>query len=134
MAARLEFFVVSESVSIDQLTNAASVFNILEAISTDRFPIMLPMCVAFALWRREGDDNEEHHSSLRITVPGQPLQEHHTTFRLQKSRHRIVQRLGGLVLSPGEVRFELMIDGQHAAEHIITVNQPAAAPLLQPAH
>ena len=136
MTVRLEFFVVAESVSIDQITNAASVFNIIETISAENFPAMLPVCVAFSLLRREGDDNQEHHSSLRITVPGQPLQESHVSFRLPQFRHRLVQRIQGLVIFPGEVRFELTIDGEHAAEHVITVTQglAAPAPVLQTAH
>lgn len=123
--ARLEFFVVSESVSIDQTSNAASVFNILEEIGTPQFPILIPYCAAISLWcREEADRDEDFQCTLRIIRPGGERNDISTNFRPVRPRHRVVQRIQGLQLTQaGELRFELLLNGKHAADHIVTVVQ-----------
>ena len=123
--ARLEFFVVSKSVAVDQATNFASVLEILEVIQTAQFPAMIPECVAISLWRVEpGDQDRDHQLVLRITSPGGTTNEIRSNFRLTAPRHRVLQRIQGLpVETDGQIRFELILNGQHSAEHVVDVQR-----------
>lgn len=122
---RLEFFVVAESAAMDQVTNQASVFNILEEVRAEGFPFLIPQCVAMSLWRSEpGDADRDWQVILRIALPGSDPQDFSTNFRIAPTglRHRIAQRLVGLLIQrEGDLRFELLLNGQHIAEHIVTV-------------
>jgi len=121
--ARLEFFVVSQSVSIDQATNRSSVFEILEVVQAPVFPTVIHQCVAISLWRREpGDEGQEFQLLLRITTPSGQKHEIRSNFRLTSPRHRVMQRIQGLPIeSEGELRFEAILNEKHAAEHVVDV-------------
>ena len=123
--ARLEFFVVAEDVSVDQTTNQASVFSILEEIRTTDFPTVIPKCVALALWRQEaGDEDRDFQMALRVRLPNGEEHTQETNFRMTRTRHRIINRIQGLPLpGEGQLRFEVLLNGVHAAEHIVTVEQ-----------
>ena len=123
--ARLEFFVVSESVGVDQRTNKVSVFNILEEILTTRFPIIVPYCVAVSLWHREDrDQDQDFQCILRITLPSGEPHDFTTNFRLNRPRHRVLQYMQGLPLNrEGQLQFELLLNGNHAASHTVLVTQ-----------
>lgn len=130
--ARLEFFVVSKSVAVDQATNFASVLEILEVIQTAKLPAIIPECVAISLWRVEpGDAQRDQQLLLRITSPGGSTNEVRSNFRLTTPRHRVLQRIQGLpVDQEGQIRFELILNGQHAAEHVVDVQRGGAVDAL----
>ena len=46
--AELEYFLVAESVSVDQLTNRISLFNVVEQVAASKFPVTIPQIVAVA--------------------------------------------------------------------------------------
>jgi hypothetical protein len=122
--ARLEFFVVSKAVSIDQSTNQASVFEILEEAHVPSFPAFIPSCVAMSLWRREpGDEKEDFQLLLRLTTPSGKSHDLRTNFRFTAPRHRITQRIEGLPIErEGELRFEAILNDKHAAEHVVDIH------------
>jgi hypothetical protein len=114
---------------VDQATNRLSLFNVLETVQAPRFPMLVLKCMAVALWRRDaGDEERDFQSMLRITLPGGAVHQIETNFRIRRTRHRIVNRLSGLPIpEAGDVHFELLLNGQHAASHIINAElQPAA--------
>jgi hypothetical protein len=121
--ARLEYFLVAEDVSIDQTTNRISVFNIFEEFQTGGFPLLVSKCVAVALWEKESsDEGRDFQTSLRVTAPNDQHYRVDTNFRLVNERHRIVNRIRGIPISAvGEVRFELLLNGEHKASHTIAV-------------
>jgi hypothetical protein len=125
--ARLEFFVVSKSISIDQSTNQTSIFEILEEVHASAFPVFIPSCVAMSLWRREqGDQEQDFQLLLRITTPTHAVHEVRTNFRLGSPRHRVTQRIEGLPLEgEGKLRFEAILNGEHAAEHLVDIHRGA---------
>ena len=68
--ARLEYFIVSKSMSVDIRTNQTSLFEVLEEIQAPAFPAVLPQCVAVTLWRKEeGDEDQDFQSRLVVTTP-----------------------------------------------------------------
>lgn len=124
---RLEFFVVAESLSIDQATNELSIFNIWEEVRSPGFPLIIPKCAAISLWRSEPNDaGQDWTAAVRVTPPGEPTIELPITFRFAENelRHRITQRIQGIpVQREGDLHFELVLSGKHIAEHIITVQR-----------
>ncbi len=121
--ARLEFFVVSKAVSIDQTTNQISVFEILEEMDASSFPAQIQSLVAISLWRQEqGDQEQDFQLLLQITTPSGTSHDFRTNFRLSGRRHRVTQRIEGMILEKeGVLRFEVILNDQHAAEHIVDI-------------
>ena len=131
---RLEVFTISKSVAVDQATNQVSVFEILEEIPYpnaeeleglgDNPTIVLPELVAFSLWQREeGDADTDYQSTLSVSGHGEEERDLVTTnLSIQRERHRIFNRIQGIPLSgPGHITFEIKINGESKARHIITV-------------
>lgn len=127
---RLEFFVVAESVVVDQVTNEASVFNIYEEIRSEGFPLLIHKCAAISLWLSEpGDEDKDCQAVLRIILPGEEAKDFPTNFKFtaETRRHRVTQRIYGLPVSrEGDLRFELLLNGRHAAEHLVTIRKVAS--------
>ena len=124
--AKLEFFAVSESVSVDQSTNKVSLFEILESLPIDTASsvTVIPKCVAASLWRMEaGDENKDFQVMLRLFQPGEEVGEDFATnLTATSARHRVFTTLIGVPLhGPGEFRFEILLNGVHAAEHVVTL-------------
>jgi hypothetical protein len=126
--ARLEFFVVSESVSVDQQTNRLSLFNVIEQVASTNFPSALPSAVAVSMWIAEdGDDVRDFQCTLRITLPNGNPYEFASNFKFRARRHRVIQRVEGFPLNePGVLRFEVLLNGERAASHEVDVSQKDA--------
>jgi hypothetical protein len=124
---KLEYFLVCESISIDQETNRVSVFNIVEEVAPIKArptgPIV-PQVVALACWNREpGDENKDFQATLRIHAPEEKAKDFPVNFKMEKPRYRLSLRLQGVpALKPGQLRFEMLLNGKHAAEHTILVH------------
>lgn len=122
--ARLEFFVVSEGVSVDQVTNKASIFEILEEIRLTSFPDHIDHCVAMSLWRQEpGDEGQDFQVLLRITSPSGKNHETRSNFRFVAPRHRVMQRMERLPIEQaGQLQFEVSLNDKHSAEHVVDIH------------
>lgn len=124
--ARLELFLVAESVSVDQSSNKVSVFEVLETVPFKKDgENAIAGCVAFSLWQMEaGDDGQDFQVLLRIHRPGMELpDESPTNFTAHSPRHRVFTRMLGLPLQqPGTLRFEVLLNGKHSADHVVTVS------------
>ncbi len=121
--ARLEFFVVSESVSVDQQTNRLSLFNVLEQVASINFPSVLPSAVAVSMWMAEdGDDVRDFQCTLRITLPNDNRHEFASNFKFRARRQRVIQRVEGFPLNePGVLRFEVGVDLWYKRDNFLPV-------------
>lgn len=122
--ARLEYFLVSKSSSVDIVTNEISAFEILEEIHVADFPVIYPGCVAITVLRlEEGDEEKDFQGLLCITTPSGDTNEHRVNFRMTSTRHRLIQRLVGLPLTEaGVLKFEIKLNDKHLAEHFVDVH------------
>lgn len=131
--ARLELFLVAESVSVDQSTNKVSVFEVLETVPFKKdAQNAISRCVAFSLWRMEaGDDGKDFQVILRIHRPGIEVPDDlATNFTAHSPRHRVFTHMLGLPLEElGALRFEVLLNGQHSAEHIVSVSPDENEPI-----
>lgn len=130
----LEFFVVAESVAVDQNTNRLSVFNIVEEISAPRFPAVHPSLVAVTclLLDQESEVGLDFQLNLKLSLASvggkiEDLGSFASNFTAQSVRHRILQEFRGLKLpTAGMLRVEQTLNGGHVASHMITVAQAVA--------
>lgn len=122
--ARLEFFLVSRSSSVDVSTNQVSAFEILEEIHVAKFPAIYPECVAITVLRlEEGDEEKDFQGLLCITTPSGDTNEQRVNFRMTSTRHRLIQRIIGVPLTQsGILKFEIKLNDKHLAEHIVDVH------------
>jgi hypothetical protein len=121
--AHMEFFLVSEEVSVDQQTNRLSLFNVLEQVRNTEFPFVLPSAAAVSLWVAEpGDDTQDFQCILRITLPDGSQHNFTSNFSFRTSRHRVIQKIQGLTINgSGMLRFEVLLNGEYKARHEVDV-------------
>ena len=121
--AKLEYFLVAESVSVDQSTNRISFFNVVEQVNVSEFPATIPQIIAVAAWNNEeGDDKKDFQVTLRITSPGGEPDDNTHNFRMPAKRSRAILVFQGIKLTgPGKLLVVLSLNGNHQATHSIDV-------------
>jgi len=129
--AHMEFFVVSEDLSVDQQTNRLSLFNVLEQIAGSDFPLVLQSAAAISCWVAEaGDEGRDFQCMLRVILPNARQYDFPSNFRFGARRHRVIQRLQGFPIDePGVLRFEVLLNGEHKASHEVDVSRINASDL-----
>jgi hypothetical protein len=127
---KLEYFLVSESISVDRDQNSVSVFNIIEEITVAKTgPSVIPNLVALSSWIFDTKDvGQDFQVTLKVVLPGavspEKTKEFPINFTAPKIRQRIYHRISGLPLhEAGDVVFELLLNGEHKASHTLTVRQ-----------
>ena len=123
---KLEYFLVSESVSVDQLTNRTSLFNILEEVRANKFPAVIPQVVVTSAWNREiGDEDIDYQVKIRISLPGEEEpKDFSMNFKVESNRHRLFQGFEHLqIQQPGELKFEVFINDEYIASHTVSVQK-----------
>jgi len=119
---KLEYFLLCESISVDQETNRVSLFNVLEDLHLAKAPkdgdskpaYILNQFVAVAVFNRElGDADKEFEVCLKYNLPDSNHKEHKLKFKMERNRQRIVMRFVGMppVAKDGLLSFDLSVDG-----------------------
>jgi len=127
-----EYFLVAESASIDQLSNRISLFHVLEEFKIPEFPFNIHKLVAVSSWNwEEGDDEVDFQSMVSVSVPGKEEPTIVTTnFQMDCERRRVLNYFFDLDLEcPGELKFELLLNGESQAHHVVSVKEIDSAEL-----
>lgn len=130
---KLEYFLLCESISVDQETNRVSLFNVLEDLHLVQPPtegeskpaFILNQFVAVAVFNREPDDgDQEFEACLKYNLPDGAHKEHKLKFKMERNRHRIVMRFVGMppVGKDGLLSFDLSVNDNHAGTHTIQLS------------
>jgi hypothetical protein len=123
---RLEYFIVCASTSVDVERNSISLFHLLEDLFPDQFPASLETMEAVSLWNLDPEDaNTDFQATLRITLPDKALS---ARFAMNLSagwkRYRATIKVTNIPLPcPGELRFDVELNGVHSASHIVNVHE-----------
>lgn len=123
--ARLEYFIVCESSSVDSETNQLSLFHILDDVFPAIYPEYLPNIDAVCLWILEPDDEEiELRAILHVKPPGVPVgPKFPMSFSKGSRRYRAIISISNIPLNQsGELTFEVLLNDIHAASHTVTVH------------
>ena len=123
---RLEYFVVSESSAIDQVSGRVSLFHILEHLRPQRFPAFIPKCVATVTLVFEDDEiGRDYQVVFSLSRPGvEEIDEVSVNFTPGARSHRILQRSMGMpIKAQGCLRFGVkVVDTTIEAHHEIKVH------------
>ena len=123
---KLEYFLVSESVSVDQQTNRASLFNILDEVRDNKFPTVIPQIVVTSAWNyEEGDEDIDYQVKVSISLPSEEEpKDVPVNIKIEKSQHRLFLKLMNLQIEqPGELKFEVFINNEYAASHTVLIQK-----------
>jgi hypothetical protein len=106
--------VCAESVVVDQNSNSASVFNILEMLRPEYFPAVIPKFVGYFQMTREIGDPEDVDASVVLKLAGNDLLRNpiRLSFKGVLRTRAIFTVLGFMVPNAGMLRCELEIDGE----------------------
>ncbi|MGA2065543.1 MAG: hypothetical protein ABSG86_11265 [Thermoguttaceae bacterium] len=123
---RLEYFLVSESSTVDNETGALSVFNVINEIKVESFPAVLPKLALVTCWIPTPDeirDGDEFQVTFEFSVPGSTENgKIRSSFQAESSfQHLIMNVVGVPVARPGEIVIALLLDDQKQASHTIFV-------------
>ncbi len=123
---RPKLLLCAEGVVVDQRTNNASAFNILEQLNFKSLPVVFPKMVILSILEREKGDLEKWKGRLRIDIAGsiiidQPLE--HNFKGLHRSRNMLI--LGGLpITQPGTMEISLVKNDKKIISYTIEVIIP----------
>jgi len=122
---KLEYFVVAESVSVDQTTNRISVFHILEEIHAPKFPVVVPQLAAIVHWNaQDGDAERDFQVSVLITFPDGQHKEFNQNFRMIRPRLRTIANFMAIEIpGPGTMTIEIRLNGEYRASHTIDIRK-----------
>jgi hypothetical protein len=127
--ARLEYFIVCESSSVDAEKSRISFFHVLEDIFPDKFPYEIPTLDAVSLWNLDpADTDTDFQATLVIRVPGiERVVEFPLNLSKGQMRHRAALTVTGIpIICPGELLFEVKLNGAHGANHIVYIHDTPA--------
>jgi hypothetical protein len=130
----LEFFVVANSVSVDQATNRISVFEILDEIRPPRFPIALMRVVTISAWHvSEEEMGQDFQIRLLCTAPDEKPFENRSNFTAKNRMHRVLVGIVGIPLrKDGQIEFEVFLNDVSKAHHRILVEQQPNSERVDP--
>jgi hypothetical protein len=132
-----EYFLVCESATVDAATDMVSLFNVMEQFTLANLPGVIQRITAVACWRAEpGRETADYQATFRLTPPGPPPQgdpgyrDFPTNLVIDRKRVRLLQTVVNIPIpNPGDFRVDLLLNGQHQASHLITIEAgPAAGP------
>jgi hypothetical protein len=117
-------------VSIDQLTNRVSIFNILEQIVVPSLPVLISEMVVFAVIRKDDELSEvDYKCRLKISMSDAPIGELDGLIRFASGpTARMLFNFSGLPIeSKGDIQFEIELPGQQVHEVRVPVVKLAPA-------
>src|SRR5688572_2859702 len=106
-----------------------SIFNLVEGIAAEGFPLFVPNLSFFVLWEREPNEPAQYQATLNVRLDQRVLLTHGATVDFQQHlRNRSITNLAGLVIPrPGQLVFEMMIQNGPTAAYAVTITASAAA-------
>ena len=123
---RPKLLLCAEGVVVDQRSNNASAFNILEQLNFQSLPVAFPKMVILSLMERDEGDPDKWSGEIRISLAGSDIfkQSLKHDFRgLPRSRHTIT--IGGLpITQPGTMETCLYEKGKKIISYTIEVKVP----------
>ena len=125
---RLEYFLVSESGSLDRNTGRVSVFNIIQEESPDQYPHVFPvMCMVacFIFSDEEVREKTDYQVQFVFSIPGQQEDRAFPVNFVPDSaiRHLFFQLASVPITQPGNITIRLTLNGEHQATHTIAAKQ-----------
>jgi hypothetical protein len=124
----IEYFIVSESISIDQVRNTVSLFHVFEELSFRKFPGRIPFLVISTLWDiEESERGKDYEGEIRLTPPNseepQAFPFNFTTDRIAPRQRVLLELKNVSVPEVGMFKFQVYLEGNRHAGHTIHIRQ-----------
>lgn len=119
----------AEVVIRDAENNSISVFNILEGVVAEGFPMLVPRVAHLVLWEREAREGAVRQGRLSVHLDERQLFSQPLVIDFQQFfRSRTISIIQGLVIpGPGQLRFSLSIDDGPTAVYTVPISATAQA-------
>lgn len=116
----------AEGVVVDQSSNNASAFNILEQLNFETLPVAFPKMVILSLLERDSGDPEKWKGKIRINLAGSVILDQLLEHNFQgRSRSRVMFTIGGLpITQPGTMEISLCENDERMISYTIEVTVP----------
>lgn len=103
------YLLIARSISIDRETNNVSIFEMMEGVTAQGFPVMLPDFALLAVLRHKPAESRTCNLTLKVTFDGALLNRQQFLVNFEHgSRFRLTVRFAGLGLpNAGTLKFEL---------------------------
>lgn len=114
--------IVAEGVIRDVQTNSISIYNILEGLTAQGFPLFIQKITFFTLWEKEQNDPEQYNTTFTIELDEEPLMSQSIDIDFQgRLRNRSMVSINGLVVpKPGNLLFSMkLVDGPEAKYEVL---------------
>jgi len=123
---RPKLLLCAEGVAIDQKSNNASAFNILEQLNFVSLPVVFPKIVILSILERDKGDPEKWRGKLRINLAGSDIVDQPLEHNFQgKPRSRSILTIGGLpITQPGTMEISLCENGNKIILYTVEVTVP----------
>jgi len=126
---RVQIAVLAQTVSVDRFTNRVSIFNLIDAIESPRFPLFIPELAFFALLRKESNDPEQFKVRVSISVGPSIIGSTEVQVDFQGSQNaRILLNFQGLpVTEPKDLHIAVSLPNQqHFASDVMVIQSGQA--------
>ncbi len=130
--ARLEYFLVCRSVSTDVDTNEITLSGVIEDVFlVPDEVVIIPKVVAVSSWTLSpGDLETDFQTILVISRPGETTgKPFPMNLSKGRRRYRTIQGVLSIPLDqPGDLKFQVLLNGEPQATHTVTVHPPDVRP------
>jgi hypothetical protein len=115
----------AKGVSIDKYTNMSTIYNIIENLHSDSFPIFFPEIYVFVLLERKESEERNINCVLKIYNNGKEINSIKVNPQFKTSnRNRTVIRVNGItILSPGKLLFKFIYDNRTLGHYNILLTK-----------
>jgi hypothetical protein len=131
---KLRLILCSDVNILDVNTNRVSSINLIEEISSQQFPIVVPQFSILAVFDKEEGDEEKVDSTLVVKLNDQELARGpiEVNFEGGAKMHRSLVAFQGFVVPvPGRLVVSILQNGKQFGDWSVLVSQVAASPDIQ---
>lgn len=132
---RVQTAICAQSFAVDRVTNRLSLFNVLDAIQSQNFPVLIPEFVVVVLLTRELADPAQFDSEATFSLDDQVIARVPGQVGFQESvtsRH-VIGLQSFPIAHPGQLQFRYSLPAGDPFVMSIAVTQPAAEAAGNPA-
>src|SRR5439155_1886940 len=111
---------VAQGVTRDADTDTITIYNILEGVAAEGFPLFLGNLSLFCLLEKTADEPNEYSGTFSISLGRTELASQGVALNFQgHQRNRVIIRIPGAVLpNPGDLIFRLVVPDRFEVEYV----------------
>ena len=120
------FMLAAKGVSIDKFSNMATIYNIIENMNSDSFPIFFPEIYVFVLLERKKDEERNFDCVLKVYNNRNEISSIQVKPAFKTSnRNRSVIRVNGItIVSPGRLIFKFIHNNKTLGQYNVLIKKP----------